>query len=127
MCPRQQRSAGRSPKARCAKGQDSGCRRLVLKTGKMACAIDAENAGAAMRDFDHIQRARVLREPPIGRGRHLQDLQKDRPVHAVMADEGNGLVAVMGENKPDGVGRACKKILQRVAAREADEMRRGFP
>ena len=59
--------------------------------------------------------------------RQPEELQQQRTVHAVVADEHNRVVGMARQHEPQGVGRSGRKVLQRFAVREADHMRSSEP
>ncbi|MGB6325084.1 MAG: hypothetical protein WBG11_04730 [Methylocella sp.] len=93
----------------------------------MTGVIYCEHTGMAMRDLHFIQGTWVLDQPPIGRGRQVQDLQQNRPVYAVMPDKNDCFVMMMFQDKTDGVCRAGEQVLQGVTLGKPDKMRCTMP
>ena len=94
---------------------------------QVAGLVDALNGNLAVSDIDLVETARRLREAPIGRQRLIEQLHQQCAVHAVMADQHDGVVGMAGQHEPQRIGGARREVLQQFAVREADEMRRREP
>jgi hypothetical protein len=64
----------------------------------VTCHIDAANANACSNDIDLVDATGILRNPPIGRQRLIQQLNQERAVNAVVRDDDHGLIQVALED-----------------------------
>src|SRR6476646_443179 len=94
---------------------------------QMAGLVDPADVSLAVLDIDLVEAARALFEPPVGRQRQIEKLQKERAVHAVVADNHDRTARVAGQHEAQGVGHARSEILQRLAAGETHQLRRFEP
>src|SRR5215472_5116911 len=70
---------------------------LIIRRGngvEMLGRIDAAHANPGCAHIDLVNTARLLRQAPIGRERLFQEMQEERAVHAVMADQHDGFVGM---------------------------------
>ena len=77
----------------------------------MRRVVDAQHADLAAGDVDLVQRARVLRQPPIGRDRLIEQLQQEGAVDTVMADEDDGFrrTRMASDYIPQRIGAARRQ------------------
>src|SRR5918993_1180472 len=82
---------------------------------------------ACGEDLDLVQGAGVLNQPPIGRQRHVEELQQQHAVHAVMAHHHHRLLGVAQQRLAQHVARPRHDVLQRFPFGKARELRRRAP
>src|SRR5215472_2014281 len=103
---------------------------LILLRGngvEMLDRIDAAHANPGCAQIEFVDTARLLCQAPIGRERLFQELQEERAVHAVMADQHDGFVGMARQHHAQRIGCPSGPILQRFPVREPHELRRGEP
>ena len=54
---------------------------------RMVCLVDAADVSFTTFDVDFVETARALFEAPVGRQRQADELQQERAVDAVVADD----------------------------------------
>jgi hypothetical protein len=69
----------------------------------------------------------VLCKAPIGRQRLIEDLEEERAVGTVMPDRDDGLIAMPLDDQPQRVRGPGYEVLQGLATRKANEVRRREP
>src|SRR6185437_12658716 len=94
-----------------------GQRQRVEVTG----FVDADDAERSTANVDFVDAARLLRDAPVGRQRHVKTLHQNGAVHAVMADQHNRVAGMPGQHEAQDVGGACSEVLQRFAVGKTDE------
>jgi hypothetical protein len=78
-------------------------------------------------ELDDTDGARVLRDPPIGGQRLVEQLEEERSIDAFVANEHDRAVRKAVDNPAERVGRSQHNVLQRFAVGKANELRRGKP
>src|SRR5262249_20684770 len=101
--------------------------RAILDPLQVARRVDTKRAKAPIGDIDLIDAARRLRKSPIRGQRLVENLEQQRPVHAVVGDEHNDFIDVARENKPQGIRGARYDVLERLSVWEAYQVWCGKP
>ena len=74
------------------------------KTVEMGGVVDSSDVYLGASDVDLIDTARSLREPPIGGKRKIGQLNKQRPVYAIVGDEDDDLIGIPFMDEAKRVG-----------------------
>ena len=77
----------------------------------MVRLVDATHPNLAILEVDFIEAAWALFYSPIGRQRQVHELSQQRAVDAIMADDHDRIVAVVGEHEAQRVGNARGEVL----------------
>ncbi len=80
--------------------------------------IEAQHAILSVGDVDLVDATWTLLDAPIGCQRQPEELQQQRTVYAVMADEHDRVVRMAREHEPHDVGGSGGEVLQRFAVRK---------
>src|SRR5262249_23851739 len=89
--------------------------------------VDALDRDLVVDDVDLVQSARVLRQPPVGRQRLVEQLQQDCPVDAVMAHHDHGVAGMAVQHQAQHIAGPRQQVLQRFAVGKAHALRQGLP
>src|SRR5262249_48747334 len=78
-------------------------------------------------DANLIDATGLLRKPPIGRQRLIEELQQQRAVHAVMRDKNDGVVGVSSDDETQRVCTPRDQFLERLSIGKSSKGRTSKP
>lgn len=85
--------------------------------------IDPPDRRRVVSKVDFAEAARVEDSAPIRGQRLFQQLNEQRPIYAIMADEYHDLLTVLPEDMTQSISGAGNKILKRFASGKAHKLR----
>ena len=74
--------------------------------------VDAQDLDAAVNHIDLVNTARMLRKAPIAGQRHIEQLEQESTIHAVVPDQNDGLAGVPHQNEPQCVRCSRHEVLE---------------
>lgn len=80
------------------KYRDDSVASVGLYSAEVARLVHAQHSNLAVEYVDLIDAAWLLRRPSVGRQGLIKELEQQGAVHAVMADENDGVVDMLPQN-----------------------------